>query len=416
MSDSNGYIYKLNGSVVLTVIGIVCLFSAAIGVTLIAPNFLDDSWTQPCCDYQVQMYEQADPNTYISTSAAGSDELQVVNHLKDGQTLLAFADTESVRILAPPSLEKYVTRLGERNIKLTSRLLLLREPEDIATAETFQRSLQGRWKAENPDGDAGAKRMPRYQIRELYTPDKKDAFSVTESDGVLEDWVDDEYVIVDTDAPKPEEGTLYVNNPHEYRITRFKFGADEGWRYDPKGKSVESLTQLQGSELGFLSRKELIEMGERIFAGEGCHYCHTDQTRTLVQDTVLNGSEAFPAPPSSANEYIYQNVSFPGTRRIGPDLSRVGVKRPNRDWHKSHFWSPKTASVGTIMPAFRHFFDNDPRGTSKNPYGVPNYQFEAMFQYLMTKGTRISPPTKAWWAGRDPIHTVKIIEGRVSPS
>jgi cytochrome c oxidase cbb3-type subunit 2 len=206
-------------------------------------------------------------------------------------------------------------------------------------------------------------------------------------------------------------GAVYVSNPREYRVKFYKFGSEEGWRYDPRGEPISALNELMGDKLGFVSRKDLVELGESIFAKEGCWYCHTDQTRTLVQDTILNGSESFPAPPSS-NEYIYQKVTFPGTRRIGLDISRVGVKRPSRDWHKSHFWSPKTASVGTIMPAFRHFFDDDPRGTSNNPYRVPNYKFEAVFQYLMTKGTRITPPTQSWWTGRDPIRTIDIIEGR----
>ena len=164
--------------------------------------------------------------------------------------------------------------------------------------------------------------------------------------------------------------------------------------------------------MGFYSRKELIYLGEHIYAIEGCWYCHTDQTRTLIQDVVLNGSDSYPAPPSSANEYIYQKITFAGTRRIGPDISRVGVKRPSRDWHKSHFWAPKTASVGSIMPAFQHFFDNDPRGTSNTAMGIPNYRFEAIYQYLMTKGTRITPPTEAWWLGKDPIQTKLIIEGQ----
>ena len=64
------------------------------------------------------------------------------------------------------------------------------------------------------------------------------------------------------------------------------------------------------------------------------------------------------------------------------------------------------------MPSFRHFFDEDPRGTSKNLIGIPNYRFEAIYQYLMTKGTRITPPNQAWWLGRDPVKTIEIIEGK----
>ena len=206
---------------------------------------------------------------------------------------------------------------------------------------------------------------------------------------------------------------IYVENPKEYRVTYFKFGDEEGWKYDPQnGKPVKNLEELKSHPLGFRSRQELIQLGEQLYAAEGCFYCHTDQTRTLVQDGVLNGSESYPAPPSSANEYIYQRITFPGTRRIGPDISRVGVKRPSRDWHQSHFWQPKTVSKGSIMPAFQHFFDFDPRGTGTRISSIPNYKFEGIFQYLMTKGTRITSPTEAWWLGKDPVQTKKIIEGR----
>jgi cytochrome c oxidase cbb3-type subunit 2 len=64
------------------------------------------------------------------------------------------------------------------------------------------------------------------------------------------------------------------------------------------------------------------------------------------------------------------------------------------------------------MPAFKHLFDYDPRGTGERISSIPNYKFEALFQYLMTKGTRITSPTEAWWLGKDPVMTVDIIEGR----
>lgn len=256
---------------------------------------------------------------------------------------------------------------------------------------------------------------PGFTVLELFASDKKEAFAIAPAEGTIENWVDEDFKILDDTPKQPyhrDLGVIYVNNPLEYRITRFTFNDREGWRYDPKGERIGSLEEFKKSSIGFRSRAELIALGEHIYAIEGCWYCHTDQTRTLVQDVVLNGSDSYPAPPSSASEYIYQKITFPGTRRIGPDISRVGIKKPSRDWHKGHFWSPKTASQGSIMPAFHHFFDDDPRGTSKNTVGIPNYRFEAMYQYLMTKGTRITPPTQAWWLGKDPIRTKEIIEGQ----
>lgn len=413
MSHDN-FFHKLDGSAILTLIGILILFSFSIGVTLIAPSYIDPSWTEPSSSYQKQMYEISDPNVYISSSTKKGPELQIAYHLKKGFSLLSFQESDTVKIIAPKELEKYITKAGEKTLKLTRELLLLRKPvkgsEIDSKASELSAKHRAGWKESSENEGLPA---PDLIVFELFRPSGDEAFAHSETEGSLENWVDQDFVILEGTGGHPyhqESGVIFVSNPKEYRIKKYKFGAEEGWRYDPSGDPIGSLDELKGHELGFMSRKELIAYGEHIYAIEGCWYCHTDQTRTLIQDVVLNGSESYPAPPSSANEYIYQEITFPGTKRNGPDISRVGVKRPSRDWHKGHFWSPKTASKGSIMPAFQHFFDDDPRGTSKSIAGIPNAKFEAIFQYLMTKGTRITPPTKAWWLGKDPVQTKELIE------
>lgn len=417
----HGFFHQLDKSAILTIIGIILLFSASIIVVLIAPRYVDPTWTSPSSTYQVQMYEVADPNLYISSSSTGSPTLQLVYHIKDGYTLLMFHETENTRIVAPEELEKFVTKLDETEMKLTSKLLLLREPENnptfdaITAANKVRKEAMDEWEKKNPKWKEEGKSKPDFEIVELFAPEGKEAFAVAPNEGQLENWIDSKYIIMDASVQHPyhnDPGVIFINNPQEFRLSSFVFNEIEGWRYDPSGEPIKNIQELKNHSLGFRSRAELIALGEHIYAIEGCWYCHTDQTRTLVQDVVLNGSDSYPAPPSSANEYIYQKITFPGTRRIGPDISRVGIKRPSRDWHKGHFWAPKTASQGSIMPAFRHFFDADPRGTGKSTTGIPNYKFEAIYQYLMTKGTRITPPTQAWWLGKDPIRTKEIIEGR----
>lgn len=414
MSD-NSFMHKVEKSAILTIIGIILLFSTAIIVVLIAPTYVDPTWTQPTNPYQVQIYEIADPNFYI-TATPGNSERQQVYHIKEDFTLLAFQETQNSRIVAPPELEKYITAADDKTLKLTSQLLFVRKPQNSDTfkaqekAESLRKNLQQAWQKDNPSQD-----KPNFEVFELYKPKGTEGFAIASSESILENWVDKNYKIID---PSPKQkyhedpGVIYINNPQEFRIRGVLLGENKGWRYDPNGEPIADIEHLISHELGFKSRQELISLGEHIYAIEGCWYCHTDQTRTLVQDVVLNGSDSYPAPPSSANEYIYQKITFPGTRRIGPDMSRVGVKRPSRDWHKGHFWSPKTASKGSIMPAFQHFFDTDPRGTGKAEMGIPNFRFEAIYQYLMTKGTRITPPTQAWWLGKDPIRTKEIIEGQ----
>lgn len=410
----HGFFESLDMSAILTVTGIIILFSIAVSIVLIAPRHVDPSWSQPTTPYMVQIYENADPNTYITSTGPKKRNLEFVTHLRKGRSLVAFKESATVRISAPKELEKYITRVDDKELKLTTRLLLLKD-EANEKSELKRKELQTEWEAKNPDWKSTGLARPDFKIYELYESEGEEAFSLASSEGILEDWVDQNFVILDDqklEAFHSDPGVIYTNNPLEFRVRYTHFAGEASWSYDPSGEKVTSLEQLTSAPLNFISRKELIAEGEHLYAISGCWYCHTDQTRTLVQDVVLNGSDSFPAPPSSANEYIYQKITFPGTKRNGPDISRVAIKRPSRDWHIGHFWSPKTASRGSIMPAFRHFFDSDPTGTSDIAPGVPNRRFESIYQYLMTKGTRITPPTQAWWLGRDPVQTIEIIEGR----
>lgn len=417
MSDTKWY-NRVETSGIATIVGIIVLFSSAVAAVLIAPSFIERTWVEPTTPFQVQMYEESDPYFYIGRSSVGVDSLEYVHHVKESHTLLAFQESEQVKIQAPPELEKYVTRAGESPLKLTSRLLMLRPLKNskIDLTEKATKVVSGDPTATlsltvplEPSG---------VHMLELYAIGKQEAFAVATSDDFLAHYIDHDFKILDESPMQPfhqDVGVIYVKNPQEYRFTLSKVDGHTHYRYDPDGKTIEDLAMLQGPPFGFLSRKALIRYGENIYKQEGCWYCHTDQTRTLIQDTVLNGTETYAAPPSSANEYIYQHTSFLGTRRVGPDLSRVGVKRPSRDWHKAHFWSPKTASIGSIMPAFRHLFTYDPRGTSNAVEGVPNVEFEALYQYMLTKGTRINPPSECWWTGSDPLNTTLIIQGMAVP-
>lgn len=413
MSENKpSFFHQLDKSAVFTVLGIILLFSMSVIVILIAPSYVDPTWTEPTSSYQVQMYEISDPNVYIGTTHRGSADLQSLYHIKEGFTLLAFQESETVRIVSSPELTKYVTKVSDPTIKLTSKLLMLRKPSSTAITAA-RKQLQEEWEKVHPDWKKQNIPKPDYEILELYRPAEKAIFGVASTEASIENWVDEgEFTLLD-DAPPYDisHGTIFVHNPSEFRLGQYQFGEEISWHYDPQGEPIKNFEALKSHPLNFKSRRELIQEGEHLYAVEGCWYCHTDQTRTLIQDVVLNGSASYPAPPSSANEYIYQYTTFPGTKRNGPDLSRVGIKRPSRDWHRGHFWSPKTASAGSIMPAFRHFFDNDPSGVASVGH-IPNHKFEAIFQYLMTKGTRITAPTQAWWIGKDPINTKAIIEGK----
>jgi len=54
---------------------------------------------------------------------------------------------------------------------------------------------------------------------------------------------------------------------------------------------------------------------------------------------------------SKAGEYVYDHPFQWGSKRIGPDLMRIGKKYPNL-WHYNHMENPRNVSPGSIMPSY----------------------------------------------------------------
>jgi cytochrome c oxidase cbb3-type subunit 2 len=115
------------------------------------------------------------------------------------------------------------------------------------------------------------------------------------------------------------------------------------------GRVLERQTQAMAPEhaLG-LSVSE--QRGREIYSREGCAYCHTQQVRYLASDTARFGA------PTLAWETRLDYPHLWGTRRIGPDLSRVGGTR-SEDWHFAHLYAPRTVVSDSVMPAYRFLFD-----------------------------------------------------------
>ncbi len=112
--------------------------------------------------------------------------------------------------------------------------------------------------------------------------------------------------------------------------------------------------------------------GRQIYVKEGCWYCHTQQTRTLLADTKRSGWRGQDAPVSTPDEYVYDSPHMFGTKRTGPDLSRVGGKY-DEQWHRTHFRNPRDLVPGSIMPPFPWIANNEP-------------DFQALVAYLQTLG------------------------------
>jgi cytochrome c oxidase cbb3-type subunit I/II len=86
-------------------------------------------------------------------------------------------------------------------------------------------------------------------------------------------------------------------------------------------------------------------LGRDEYVAEGCYNCHSQMVRPIRAETERYGEYSKPG------EFIYDHPFQWGSRRVGPDLHRVGGKYPNL-WHVRHMEDPASVTPGSIMPRF----------------------------------------------------------------
>ena len=142
---------------------------------------------------------------------------------------------------------------------------------------------------------------------------------------------------------------------------------DKSW-----GRPFENHDPSKGPTGKLRPFTELEKKGLRIYTREGCWYCHTEQTRTLVADTKRSGWRGVDSPISTPDEFVYDQPHMFGTKRTGPDLSRVGGKY-NAQWHRTHLRNPRDLTPGSVMPPFPWIANNED-------------EFQALLAYLQRLG------------------------------
>lgn len=92
--------------------------------------------------------------------------------------------------------------------------------------------------------------------------------------------------------------------------------------------------------------------GRDIYVREGCYLCHSQMIRPFRWEVARYGEY------SKAGEFVYDHPFQWGSKRIGPDLARIGGKYPD-SWHFNHLLDPQSMSPGSIMPSYLWLFDRE---------------------------------------------------------
>ncbi len=115
----------------------------------------------------------------------------------------------------------------------------------------------------------------------------------------------------------------------------------------------------------------LEQRGRDIYVREGCYLCHSQQVRTLRDEVERYGHY------SIAAESMYDHPFQWGSKRIGPDLARVGGKYSN-DWHFAHLKNPQELVPESLMPRYAFLaetplqtYDTSDRLKTLRTVGVP---------------------------------------------
>jgi cytochrome c oxidase cbb3-type subunit I/II len=87
--------------------------------------------------------------------------------------------------------------------------------------------------------------------------------------------------------------------------------------------------------------------GRDVFVREGCYTCHSQMIRPFTWESARYGDV------STIDDSIFDHPFQWGSRRIGPDLARVGGKYADV-WHYKHMVDPREISPGSNMPPYAH--------------------------------------------------------------
>jgi len=91
-----------------------------------------------------------------------------------------------------------------------------------------------------------------------------------------------------------------------------------------------------------------VARGREVYLEEGCQHCHSQYVRPgSATDETWWG----PHRPLDRGE----RPPTPGNRRIGPDLSNVGLRR-SAVWQELHLRDPRSIAPGSRMPSYAHLF------------------------------------------------------------
>ena len=109
----------------------------------------------------------------------------------------------------------------------------------------------------------------------------------------------------------------------------------------------------------------MVERGRRVYAANGCVYCHSQQVRAdYAADDI---ERKWGDRRSTPRDYIFERQVFLGKMRMGPDLANVGARAPAEQESEPPAGGAAPAASPGQQPAVARPSSPAPLGASPNP-------------------------------------------------
>jgi cbb3-type cytochrome oxidase cytochrome c subunit len=85
----------------------------------------------------------------------------------------------------------------------------------------------------------------------------------------------------------------------------------------------------EGTDIYPLPKSGMADRGRRVYAANGCVYCHSQQVRADYAASDIE--RKWGTRRSAPRDYIFERPALLGKMRLGPDLSNIGKRAPSED-------------------------------------------------------------------------------------
>lgn len=153
-----------------------------------------------------------------------------------------------------------------------------------------------------------------------------------------------------------------------------KAGTDE----EALTRALMSLDQAIPEGIGYLDGDKIelgpIDLGRRTRLEQMIDKAkigdHEAKIRFDLKPVGADIARGWGTRASVARDYLYEDTLMLGNLRIGPDLSNVGARLPDAQWHLKHLYHPRTTVEGSTMPAYQFLFKVRPVGEAPSPQAL----------------------------------------------